>query len=306
VFFIEKPLHSNEFVPTAQDVMSDLSLIQYGLIALIFIWSGFVRSGLGFGGAVLSLPFLLLVKDAPLVFLPIIAVHLLVFSSLTIWMNNRSSHRKSHHDKGDNSGQTLTGFGPDAAVTAPESTVESKIESTVDWPYLWRMLRIMIVPKLIGVFGLFTLPANVLSSIIFVIVAIYSVSYILNRPFRSNNKAVDVGLLMAGGYISGTSLIGAPLIIAVAAQHLPREKLRDTLFGLWFILVLIKLAAFIWVGLDLQLIHHLWLLPCAAIGHVIGLRFHDRILKAETPVFFRLLGIVLFIVSSVGIVSVLL
>jgi hypothetical protein len=107
-------------------------------------------------------------------------------------------------------------------------------------------------------------------------------------------------------YISGTSLIGAPLIIAVAAQHLPREKLRDTLFGLWFILVLIKLTAFIWVGLDLQLIHHLWLLPCAAIGHVIGLRFHDRILKAETPVFFRLLGVVLLIVSSVGIVSVLL
>jgi hypothetical protein len=298
VFFIEKPLHSNTFILTAQDVMSDLSLIQYGLIALIFIWSGFVRSGLGFGGAVLSLPFLLLVKDAPLVFLPIIAVHLLVFSSLTIWMNNR----RSQSQKGGNNSQTLTGFGPDAAATAPES----KVESTVDWPYLWRMLRIMIVPKLIGVFGLFTLPANVLSSIIFVIVAIYSVSYILNRPFRSNSKAVDVGLLMAGGYISGTSLIGAPLIIAVAAQHLPREKLRDTLFGLWFILVLIKLAAFIWVGLDLQLIHHLWLLPCAAIGHVIGLRFHDRILKAETPVFFRLLGVVLFIVSSVGIVSVLL
>ncbi|PFG09676.1 sulfite exporter TauE/SafE family protein [Marinobacter sp. LV10MA510-1] len=286
--------------------MSDLSLIQYGLIALIFIWSGFVRSGLGFGGAVLSLPFLLLVQDEPLVFLPIIAVHLLVFSSLTIWMNNRRSLRQtqsqSNSEKGDKSGQTLTGFGPDAAVIALENTVES----TVDWPYLWRMLRIMIVPKLIGVFGLFTLPANVLSSIIFVIVAIYSVSYILNRPFRSNSKAVDVGLLMAGGYISGTSLIGAPLIIAVAAQHLPREKLRDTLFGLWFILVLIKLAAFIWVGLDLQLIHHLWLLPCAAIGHVIGLRFHDRILKAETPVFFRLLGIVLLIVSSVGMVSVLL
>lgn len=164
----------------------------------------------------------------------------------------------------------------------------------------------MLVPKLIGVFGLFTLPANVLSAIIFVIVAIYSVSYIINRPFRSNSKAVDVALLMAGGYISGTSLIGAPLIIAVAAQHVAREKLRDTLFGLWFILVLIKLAAFIWVGLDLQLIHHLWLLPCAAIGHVIGLRFHERILKAETPVFFRLLGMVLLVVSCAGMVSVLL
>jgi hypothetical protein len=187
---------------------------------------------------------------APLVFLPIIAVHLLVFSSLTIWMNNRRS-------QSDKSGQTLTGFGPDAAVTAPESTV--------DWPYLWRMLRIIIVLKLIGVFGLFTLPANVLSAIIFVVVAIYSVSYIFNRPFRSNSKAVDVGLLMAGGYISGTSLIGGPLIIAVAAQHLPREKLRDTVFGLWFILVLIKLAASIWVGLDLQLIHHLWLLPLPSV-----------------------------------------
>ena len=40
--------------------MSELSVLQYCLIALIFIWSGFVRSGLGFGGAVLSLLFLLM------------------------------------------------------------------------------------------------------------------------------------------------------------------------------------------------------------------------------------------------------
>jgi hypothetical protein len=77
------------------------------------------------------------------------------------------------------------------------------------------------------------------------------------------------------------------------------------LFALWFILVLIKMAAFVWAGVDLQLIHHLWLLPCAAVGHVIGLYAHDRILQAETPVFFRLLGAVLLLVSSVGIVSVL-
>jgi len=34
--------------------MTDLSLIQYVLIGCVFIWSGFVRSGLGFGGAVLA------------------------------------------------------------------------------------------------------------------------------------------------------------------------------------------------------------------------------------------------------------
>lgn len=257
--------------------MSELSFLQYLLIALIFVWSGFVRSGLGFGGAVLSLPFLLLVLDQPLVFLPIIAVHLLVFSSLTIWMNNRTGAGE----------QRQAGSG------------------TVDWQYLWRILGIMIVPKLIGVFGLITMPSDILSAIIFVIVALYSVSYIINRPFRSGSKTVDAIFLMVGGYISGTSLIGAPLIIAVVAQHLPKEKLRDTLFALWFILVLIKMAAFVWAGVDLQLIHHLWLLPCAAVGHVIGLYAHDRILRAETPVFFRLLGTVLLLVSSIGIVSVL-
>ena len=257
--------------------MADLSLVQYLLIALVFVWSGFVRSGLGFGGAVLSLPFLLLILDQPLVFLPIIAVHLLVFSSLTIWMNNRK------------------GSGTEGAAA----------EGTVDWQYLWRILGIMIVPKLIGVFGLITLPGHILSSIIFGIVALYSVSYILDKPFRSGSRAVDTLFLVLAGYISGTSLIGAPLVIAVAAQHLPKEKLRDTLFALWFILVLIKLIAFIWAGVDLQLIHHLWLLPCATVGHLVGLRVHDRILRAETPIFFRILGVVLLTVSSVGMVSVL-
>lgn len=259
--------------------MSELALYQYVLIGLIFVWSGFVRSGLGFGGAVLSLPFLLLVLDEPLVFLPIIAVHLLVFSSLTIWMNNRKSSRT------DDEGHTSAG--------------------TVDWRYLWRILAIMIVPKLIGVFGLITLPSDVMSTIIFVIVALYSVSYILDRPFRSGSRTVDTVFLMVGGYVSGTSLIGAPLIIAVAAQHLPKERLRDTLFALWFILVVIKMGAFIWVGIDLQLIHHLWLLPCAAVGHVIGLHVHDRMLRAETPVFFRVLGVVLLVVSSVGMMKVI-
>lgn len=252
--------------------MSDLSMIQYGLIGLIFIWSGFVRSGLGFGGAVLSLPFLLLVDNEPLVFLPIIAVHLLVFSSLTIVMNNRKR---------------------------PASGRPS--EGTVDWPYLWRILSIMIVPKLIGVFGLVTLPATIMSTIIFGIVTLYSLSYLFNRPFRSNNKVVDVIFLMLGGYVSGTSLIGAPLVIAVVAQHLPKEKLRDTLFALWFILVTIKMAAFLYVGVDLQLIHHLWLLPCAAIGHVLGLKFHDHMLKAETSAFFRMLGAVLLVISCIGL-----
>ena len=66
--------------------MEHLLAWQYVLIGLIFVWSGFVRSGLGFGGAVLALPFLLLVLNKPLVFLPIIWIHLLFFSSWIAWL----------------------------------------------------------------------------------------------------------------------------------------------------------------------------------------------------------------------------
>ena len=266
--------------------MSELSLIQYGLIALIFIWSGFVRSGLGFGGAVLSLPFLLLVDNQPQVYLPIIAVHLLFFSSLTVFLNNRANNRL-HNQK--------------AAQQSTDSTASSAPLSTVDWSYLKYGLGIMIIPKMIGVFGLITLPPALMSSIIFTIVACYALTYIFNRPFKSNSRVLDIFFLMLGGYISGTSLIGAPLIIAVFMTHVAAHQLRDTLFTLWFILVAIKMVAFVWAGIDLQLLHALMLLPCAGIGHVLGLKIHQRMLKAETKVFFRVLGSVLLVISGIGL-----
>lgn len=256
--------------------MADLAPYQYVLIALIFAWSGFVRSGLGFGGAVMSLPFLLLIDNQPLVYLPIIAVHLLFFSSLTVWQNWRK--------------QQASGAGA---------------ESSVDWRYLKKAMAIMIVPKLIGVFGLLTLPADLMTGIIFVIVAVYALSYIFNKPFKSSHPALDVGFLMLGAYISGTSLIGAPLIIAVFATHVAKEKLRDTLFVLWFILVAIKMTAFVYAGVDLQWLHHLWLLPAAAVGHVLGLRFHARLVSGDVRVFYRWLGAVLMAISLFGLASII-
>lgn len=257
--------------------MAELAPYQYLLIALIFVWSGFVRSGLGFGGAVMSLPFLLLIDNQPLVFLPIIAVHLLFFSSLTVWQNWRKQQR----------------------IAQSEVMV-----STVDWRYLKKALAIMILPKLVGVLGLLTLPANLMTTIIFSIVSVYALSYIFNKPFKSNNPVLDVIFLMLGAYISGTSLIGAPLIIAVFATHVAKEQLRDTLFVLWFILVTIKMVAFVYAGVDLQWVHHLWLLPAATLGHVIGLRFHQKIISGDTRVFYRILGITLLGISLFGLVSV--
>jgi uncharacterized protein len=259
--------------------MGDLQFYQYVLIALVFAWSGFVRSGLGFGGAVLSLPFLLLIDNHPLVYLPIIAVHLLFFSSITVWQNYRK-----------HSQQKLAGD-------------HSAADTTVDWGYLKKSMKVMIIPKLVGVLGLLTIPASIMTGIIFSIVSVYAVSYIINKPFKSKNPKLDNLFLILGAYISGTSLIGAPLIISVYANHVAKEKLRDTLFVLWFILVVIKMTAFIYAGIDLQLIHHLWLLPAATVGHLIGLRFHQRIVNGDPKVFYRVLGITLLTVSAMGLLS---
>ena len=49
------------------------------LIAFIFTWIGFVRTGLGFGGAILGLPILMLIGGSPIDWLPIIGIHLLFF-----------------------------------------------------------------------------------------------------------------------------------------------------------------------------------------------------------------------------------
>lgn len=258
--------------------MANLDWYQYVLIGLVFVWSGFVRSGLGFGGAVLALPFLLLIVDDPLIFLPLIAVHLLVFSSWIMW--------QSHHRRTRIGGSTSS-------------------ETNIDWPFLGKALKVMIVPKLLGVVGLLTLSPKLMSTIIFIIVLAYALGYIVNRPIRNKSKWVDNLLLAGGGYFSGTSLTGAPLVIPVFAAHVPKHQLRDTLFVLWFVLTSIKLTSFVAVGVDLQLIHHLWLLPCAWLGHILGNRLHERIVAAETPTFFRFLGFALILVSGVGLWRVL-
>ena len=257
--------------------MEGLDTWQLIAIGLLFVWGGFVRSGLGFGGAVLTLPFLLMVHNAPLLFLPIIAVHLLFFSFFTVLQSQRRA------------GTSGDGARP----------------NSVNWQFLRYALLLMIIPKLIGVAGVITLPATVISGFIFVVVSVYAVSYILDRPFKSKNKWVDVGLLVVGGYVSGTSLIAAPLVVPVAASRVEHYQLRDTLFVLWFVLVAVKLCAFLWTGVDLQWRHQLWLLPCATVGHVLGLRFHEYTLRADTKVFFRVLGFGLLAVSVAGLARLL-
>jgi uncharacterized membrane protein YfcA len=228
----------------------DFSTTQLIAMSAIFVWSGFVRAGLGFGGAALALPLLLIVLDQPLFFLPIIATHLLIFSSIT-------------------AGRGL---------------------KNIDRAFLKESLRWMIIPKLAGVIGLLSLPNDWMVWIIYAITGFYAITWIIKWEIRSQSPWVDRLLFIIGGYFSGVSLIGAPLIVAVAVRKMAIDAYRDTLFVLWFILVVIKMLAFAIAGVDLQWQWSLVLLLPTTLGHLMGLRFHQQMLKRDPQVVRQWLG----------------
>ena len=234
---------------------------QFILICLIFIWTGFVRSGIGFGGAALGLPLLLLVDDRPLIFLPIIGTHLLFFTVLTV------SSRKHN----------------------------------VNWPVVMKVMAVIVIPKIAGLVGLFNFPNYWLVITVFSITLFYGITWVFNYTIKSQSKAVDIILLALGGYVSGTSLTGAPLIAAVVSRHVKKVEMRETLFVLWIILVTFKMGAFVAYGVDLQWQYSLLLLPFAGIGHFIGLKAHDHLVQTDSSAFHRFLGVSLIIVSLAGL-----
>ena len=238
----------------------DFSLLEIGLTGLLFMWAGFVRSGLGFGGAALGLPFMLMINDQPVYWLPIIGLHLLLFSALTL--------RTRLHN--------------------------------VNWTYLKTSLYYILPPALIGVFGLLNLPNLWVVTFIYSVTLFYAVMWLFNKSIHSENAWIDKLLLIFGGYIAGTSLTGAPLMVAVYVRNVVQDQLRNTLFVLWFILVTIKMSTFAVLGVELNVLTSLVLLPVATVGHVIGLKTHDMILRNDV-VFKRFIGGMLVVVSGLAL-----
>ena len=117
---------------------------------------------------------------------------------------------------------------------------------------------------------------------------------------RSQNIWVDRFLLATGGYVAGTSLTGAPLMVAVYMRNVAAAQLRNTLFVLWFILVTIKMSTFAVLGVDLNVVTSIALLPAAAVGHIIGLKTHDFILQNDV-LFRQVIGGMLIVVSGLAL-----
>ena len=242
----------------------DFTLIEIIFISFIFVWIGFVRTGLGFGGAVLGLPLLMLVGGSPIDWLPIIGIHLLFFSGIAL-VNSLK---------------------------------------TIDWSYLKQSLPWILPAKAVGVVGLISLPPTVMIVIVYSITSFYAFTWILNFQIASRKAWVSRLLLILGGYISGTSLNGAPLLVAVYMQNIDFKRLRNTLFVLWFLLVTIKMSAFLIVDVYINWQFSLILIPVAALGHFVGLKAHNRIIENNTQ-FKKWMGGVLILICIVGLSKVL-
>ena len=237
--------------------------VEIVIIALIFTWIGFVRTGLGFGGAVIGLPILMLVGGSPIDWLPIIGIHLLFFSSITL----------------------------------------SNSLKQVDWSYLKKSIPWILPAKIVGVIGLLSLPPIVMIVIVYSITSFYAITWILNSQIASEKNWVNRLLLILAGYISGTSLNGGALLVAIYTQNIEVKKLRNTLFVLWFLLVSIKMAAFLMAGVYIDWQFSLLLIPVAGLGHYIGLKVHDQIIENDTK-FKRWMGSSLLLVCIIGLLKV--
>jgi hypothetical protein len=62
-------------------------------------------------------------------------------------------------------------------------------------------------------------------------------------------------------------------------RNVAKERLRDTLFVLWFVLVSIKMTTFVTLSVNLHTSIALILIPIAAIGHFAGLKAHLAITR---------------------------
>ncbi|KAA0448931.1 MAG: TSUP family transporter, partial [Candidatus Thioglobus sp.] len=201
----------------------------------------------------------------PVYWLPLIGIHLLFFSALTLF----------------------------------------KSIGQVDWKYLRHSLWWIVPPTLIGVFGLLALPDKLMIIFVYSITIFYAIIWIFDQKISSHNPWVDKMLLILGGYVAGTSLTGAPLIVAVYMRYVAKQLLRNTLFVLWFILVSIKMLTFVAAGVEIDWKLALALIPVAAIGHIIGLKLHQKIIQNDA-LFKRWVGMALLLVSSFGLLQLFL
>jgi len=239
----------------------EFTTFSIAILIIAFWWSAFVRAGLGFGGAGLMYPIAFLVVDSVIFIVPIVGLHLLIFSGYTL---ARGGYKK------------------------------------VEWPVTLKLIAIILPAKIVGVFGLLQMPDFWLLMSVYIFLIIYSLGYIFKFEKVKPSPWLNVPILLLGGYVSGLTLAGAPIIAAVALQYLSKENARESMYVLWIVLVSIKMMTLVAFDIDMQLQHQLWLLPIACVGHYMGTKMYAKLQSMQTDDFYKWMGWALLILSITG------
>jgi len=220
----------------------DFTNLQIGLMALIFVWTAFVRSSIGFGGIALGMPFMLLVHNEALFWLPIFGIHLLFFSAMTLRRDLRN----------------------------------------IDWTYLKKAGVYIFPAALVGIFGLVSLPNDFLVTFIYSFTIFYALLWVMDWAINSKQGWLDKILLAIGGYVIGLGMPGMPLISSVFMRFVAMRHLRNTLFVLVSTTTVVRMGFFVATDVNLHFWFALCLIPTAWIGHQLGLKAHDYIMNNQT------------------------
>jgi hypothetical protein len=240
--------------------------VTFVVLFLCFIWSGFLRTGLGVGSTVLMLPFALLVVDNPLIIIPVAATHAVFLSTITVVQNFRN----------------------------------------VNWRYAGIFILFIFLPFVSGIYGLVSLPEKWLTLLIYTITLIYAFSYIFPMKLSVTNRFTDFLSLVIGGYINGLSFTGGPPLAAVMSKYVAKVQFRDTFLATVIFVATVKLSTLLFIGISLQPQLQLYMLPAVLLGHVLGLRFHRYFINRDDRDFYRWLGIVILMITILGFIKTLL
>lgn len=131
------------------------------VLLIAFVWSGFVRSGLGFGGAGLMYPIAFLAIDSVVFIVPIVGVQLLIFSGITL---------------------ALGGY------------------KKVDWSTTLKLTLAIMPAYLVGVFGLLNFPEFWLLMLVYMFILLYSLGYMLDYQLKPS-AWLNLPIITLGAYI---------------------------------------------------------------------------------------------------------
>jgi len=235
------------------------------VLFICFIWSGFLRTGLGVGATVLMLPFALLVVDNPLVIIPVVATHAVFLSTITVAQNFHN----------------------------------------VDWRYVGTFMTLIFLPFIAGIYGLISLSEKWLTLLIYTITFVYALSYIFPMKLQITNRFTDFLSLMIGGYINGLSFTGGPPLAAVMSKYVSKKQFRDTFLATVIFIAIVKLATLLFMNISLQPQLQLYMIPAVLIGHILGLRFHQHFVTMNDRDFYRWLGVVILLITILGFAKLL-